>query len=322
MFAVLFIRKRGQVVRKFKVFVTFASKLNKKMNKKTIISIAATVIILLLVGMGYLIYSLNRSNEENKQMLELAEMDKLEMENEYENFARQYNEMKTQINNDSLMAQLEKEQQRTQELLEELRRTRSNDAAEITRLKRELATMRQVLKSFVAEIDSLNRLNEQLMGENANLKQQQVQQQQQISSLSEERESLSDKVAIASQLDATGVQISALNKRGKTAKKTKDVRKFQVSFNIARNVTAAAGNRSIFVRILKPTGEVLDGGGTFPYENRNLEYSIRKDIEYNGEETPVTVYWDVQEMLVAGQYRVMIFADGKHIGGSSISFEK
>ena len=292
------------------------------MNKKTIITFAGILVVLLLVCMGYLIYSLNKSNEENKQMLELAEMDKREMENEYADFARQYNEMKTQVNNDSLMAQLEHEQQRTQELLEELRRTKSNDAAEIARLKKELATMREVLKSFVAEIDSLNRLNEQLMGENENLRQQQVQQQQQISSLSEEKESLSDKVAIASQLDATGLRISALNKRGKEAKKTKDVKKFQISFNISRNVTAAAGNRSIFVRILKPTGEVLNGGGTFPFENRNLEYSIRKDIEYNGEETPITVYWDVNEMLVAGQYRVMIFADGKNIGSGSISFEK
>lgn len=291
------------------------------MNKKTLYALLAVVAVL-IAGMGYLIFSLSKSNEENKQMLELVEMDKREMENEYENFARQYNEMKTQVTNDSLMTQLEREQQRTQELLEELRRTKNNDAAEITRLKKELATMREVLKSFVAEIDSLNRLNTQLMGENEDLRQQQAVQAQQISSLSSEKASLSDKVEIASQLDATAIRISSLNKRGKEAKKTKDVRKFQISFNIARNVTAASGNKSIYVRILKPTGEVLDGGGTFDFENRRLEYSIRKDIEYNGEETPVTVYWDVNEMLIAGQYRVQIFADGKNIGGGSISFEK
>ena len=291
------------------------------MNRKTLYALVAVVVVL-IAGMAYLIFSLNKSNEENKQMLELVEMDKREMENEYEHFAQQYNEMKTQVTNDSLMAQLEQEQQRTQELLEELRRTKNNDAAEIARLKKELATMREVLKSFVAEIDSLNRLNTQLMGENEDLRQQQAVQAQQISSLSSEKASLSDKVEIASQLDATGIRVSALNKRGKEAKKTKDVRKFQVSFNIARNVTAAAGNRSIYVRIIKPTGEVLEGGGTFHFENRTLEYSIRKDIEYNGEETPVTVYWDVTEMLVAGQYRVQIFADGKNIGGGAISFEK
>lgn len=292
------------------------------MNKKTIIALAVAVILLLLGGMAYLVYSLNESNEQNKQMLELAEMDKLEMQNEYESFARQYSEMKTQINNDSLMAQLEQEQQRTQELLEELQRTKANDAAEITRLKKELATMREVLKSFVAEIDSLNRLNTQLKGENEDLRQQQVVQQQQISNLSSEKASLTDKVAIASQLDATAVHISALDKRQKAAKKIADVKTFQVSFNIARNVTAAAGNRTIYVRIIKPTGEAVNGGGTFAFENRNLEYSMRKDIEYNGEETPVTMYWNVTEMLVAGQYRAQIFADGKNIGGGSISFEK
>lgn len=293
----------------------------KTMNKKTLYALL-TIVAVLIVGMAFLIVSLAKSNEENKQMLELAEMDKMEMENEYENFARQYNEMITQVNNDSLMAQLEREQQRTQELLEELRQTKSNDAAEITRLKKELATMRQVLKSFVAEIDSLNRLNTQLMGENENLRQQQAQQRQQINTLAEEKESLTDKVAIASQLDATAISVSALNKRGREAKKTKDVKRFQISFNISRNVTAAAGNKTIYVRILKPTNEVLSGGGTFAYENRNLEYSIRKDIEYNGEETPVTVYWEVNEMLLPGQYKVQIFADGNNIGGGSISFEK
>ena len=292
------------------------------MNRKLLFTLLALAVAAVVAVMAYLIFSLNESNEQNKQMLELAEMDKLEMQNEYESFARQYNEMKTQINNDSLMAQLEQEQQRTQELLEELQRTKANDAAEITRLKKELATMREVLKSFVAEIDSLNRLNTQLKGENEDLRQQQVVQQQQISDLSSEKASLTDKVAIASQLDATAVRISALDKRQKAAKKIADVKTFQVSFNIARNVTAAAGNRTVYVRIVKPTGEAVNGGGTFPFENRNLEYSMRKDIEYNGEETPVTMYWNVTEMLVAGQYRAQIFADGKNIGGASISFEK
>lgn len=291
------------------------------MNKKTLYFLIAVVIVL-FIGLVFLVISLGKSNQENKQMLELVEMDKREMENEYENFARQYNEMKTQINNDSLMAQLEREQQRTQELLEELQRTKANDAAEITRLKKELSTMREVLKSFVSEIDSLNRLNMQLSNENENLRIRQAQQQQQISSLNEEKESLTDKVAIASQLDATSIRISALNKRGKDVKKTKDVKKFQISFIISRNVTAAAGSRTIYVRILKPTNEVVNGGGNFAFENRHLEYSIRKDIEYNGEETPVTVYWDVNEMLIAGQYRIQIFADGKNIGGGSVNFEQ
>lgn len=291
------------------------------MNKKLIATLVVAAIIVAGI-IGYLIYAMQKQQAESAQMLELAEMDKREMENEYEQFAMQYNEMKMQINNDSLVAQLEKEQQRTEELLEELRRVKSNDAAEIMRLKKELATLRKVLQDFVHQIDSLNRLNEELTQENSNLKTQNQQAQQHISNLSSQNESLSSKVEIASQLDATGIWAEGRNKKGKAAKKIKDVKKFVIGFKIARNVTTTTGIRSIYLRIATPTGDVLTKGGTFQYENRNLEYSIRKDIEYTGEEQNIQVYWDVAETLSAGTYRVDIFSDGHNIGTSSFSFEK
>ncbi len=292
------------------------------MNKKTIIAMAITAMVLLGGIIGFLFYHLYQQKKTSDQMLELAEMDKREMENEYEQFAMQYNEMKTQINNDSLISQLEQEQQRTEELLEELKRVKSNDAAEIMRLKKELATLRQVLRSYVLQIDSLNRANEQLERANENLKSQNAQAQRHISNLSTENEKLSDKVAIASQLDATGIWAEGRNKRSKTAKKIKDVKKFVIGFTIARNVTTSTGIRTLYIRITTPTAEVLSKGGTFQFENRNLEYSIRKDIEYTGEEQSIQVYWDVAEALSAGTYRVDIFADGHNIGTTSFSYDK
>ena len=103
--------------------------------------------------------------------------------------------------------------------------------------------------------------------------------------------------------------------------KMKDCVNIAVSFNIARNVTASNGMRTIYVSITTPTGEALDGGGTLAYENRNIAYSIKKAIEYNGEETPVKVYWNVAEYLGAGKYNVSIFADGNMIGSRSFNFE-
>ena len=291
------------------------------MDKKTKITLGVVAAVVALV-IGFLLYTMREQMLESKQMLELAEMDKREMENEYEQFAMQYNEMMTQINNDSLVAQLEQEQKRTEELLEELRRVKSSDAAEIMRLKKELATLREVLRSYVLQIDSLNRMNEALTQENTNLKTQNQQAQQHISNLSSENESLSDKVAIASQLDATNIVVEARNKKGKAAKQIKDVRKFAISFNISRNVTTATGIRTIYVRISTPTGDVLTKSGTFAYENRQLEYSIRKDIEYTGEEQSVQVFWDVAEALSAGNYRVDIFADGHNIGSTGFTFNK
>ena len=169
------------------------------MNKKVLIPIII-VGLLLVGGIAYLAYSLNMQKEENKAMQELAELDKKEMENEYQQFAMQYSEMKTQINNDSIVAQLTAEQEKTQQLLEELKRTKSNDAREISRLKKELATVRAVLRSYVLEIDSLNRLNQNLTDENNRMKGQYAEATRQIEGLNTEKASLSEKVAIAAQL--------------------------------------------------------------------------------------------------------------------------
>lgn len=293
--------------------------------KKNLIIGIVTLVVLALIGVIVWLMMAHQQDAEDKEQLaqlkELAEMEKAEMENDYKNFAAQYQEMKMQINNDSLVAQLEAEQKRAEEALAELQRTKASDAKEIMRLKKELETLRAILKDFVHQVDSLQRLNEQLQGENQNLRTTNEQQQQHISNLTGEKEALTQKVTIAAQLDATGIHAQGNNKKGKATDKIKDVKKFVVSFNISRNVTAQAGNRSIYVRITTPLGDVLTHGGTFNYENRTLEYSMRKDIEYTGEETAVTVYWDVAETLSDGTYRVDIFADGNNIGHTTFSFK-
>lgn len=283
------------------------------MNKKILVPLLL-VILALVAGVAYLYTSLAKEKQTNQDMQELAALDKLEMENEYERFAMQYSEMKTKINNDSIIAQLTQEQMRTQELLEELKRVKSTDAREIARLKKELATVREVLRSYVLQVDSLNRLNENLKAENSRVKGELADRNSEIIGLQGEKASLSEKVAIAAQLDATGIQLRMLNKRSKEAKKIKDCKTIQVNFTIAKNVTASNGNRTLYVRLQTPNGDVLNGGGSFEYENRTLEYSMRKTIEYNGEETAVVTYWNVNEFLSAGEYRVSVFADGNMIG--------
>lgn len=290
------------------------------MNKK--VSIPIIIVGLLLVaGIAYLAVSLNKQKEENRAMQELAEMDKKEMENEYQQFARQYSEMKTQINNDSIVAQLTAEQERTQQLLEELRRTKSNDAREISRLKKELATVRAVLRSYVLEIDSLNRLNQNLKDENNRMRGQYEEATRQIEGLNTEKASLSEKVAIAAQLDAIGINLTLKDKKSKTTEKLKKAKALQVSFSIAKNVTAPSGMKTVYVRITSPTGAVLGGGGTFSYENRNLECSMKKTIEYTGNETPMTLYWNIAQSMVEGTYKVSIFADGNMIGSKNFSLK-
>ena len=287
-------------------------------NKKLIIIIALLIVI--IGGVSFFAF---HQVQENKEMTELFAIEKEEMENEYTTFATQYDELQVQINNDSLRQKLESEKLKTQRLLEELRQVKSSNAAEITRLKKELKTVRAVLRSYVMQIDSLNRLNEALTTENKEVKQKYTEATRHINTLAQEKKNLNAKVTLAAQLDATNISIQPKNKRGKTAKKVKDVKKIAVSFTIVKNITAKTGERTLYIRIAKPDNEVLtkSASDTFPYENRNLSYSIKKYIEYTGEEQTVTVYWDVEEYLPSGTYNVYIFADGTMIGEQSFSMK-
>ena len=291
--------------------------------------IIAGLVSALLVAAALLLLVIMPQRSDNKELeqkvqavQELAELEKQEMENDYEQLGQQYGEMMSQLTNDSLIAQLTREQMRAQQLLEELKKVKADDAREITRLKKELNAVRAVLRDYIRQVDSPNRVNQSLVQENTQLTGRLEESNRVNQNLQHERETLTEKVTIAAQLDATAISMSALNKRGKASKKMKDAKTLQVNFNISRNVTATNGQRTIFVRIQTPAGEVLNGGGTFPYENRQLEYSMKKVIEYSGEETPVTVYWQVGEFLEAGEYRVSIFADGNMIGSRTFTFEK
>ena len=288
---------------------------------KTGLVIAIVAIALLAATVVYLFLSVRDKGREIEEMSQLFEIEKEEMENEYSGFAVQYDEMKMHISNDSLIRQLDKEKQRTQQLLEELRQTKATNAAEIKRLKKELATVREVMRTYVVQIDSLDRINKQLAKENTRVRQQYQAQTKVVEQLTVDKQKAEEKVALASQLDAAAITITPRNKRGKEEKKVKNVTQFMVNFTIVKNITVQTGEKTVYLRITKPDGEVLvkDAANTFRYENVSLEYSAKKYIEYTGEQQEVTMYWDVEEYLSAGTYTAYLFVDGVMIGEQSVT---
>ncbi len=282
------------------------------------ISIAIAILTIALLAVIFLLVSEKRTNSELREEFAL---EKEELENEYTHFAQQYDEIKLTVSNDSLSILLEQEQVKTQRLLEELRTVKSTNATEIRRLKKELATLRKVMVTYINQIDSLNRLTTEQKQIIDDVTRKYNAASKQVNTLSEEKKQLNKRVTLAAQLDATNIQIEPKNKRDRNAKKVKDVTKFVINFTITKNITATTGERTLYINIYKPNNEVLcrNEANTFKFENTTLPYSIRKYIEYNGEEQQVTVYWNVDEYLNAGTYRVDIFSEGALIGSQSIS---
>ena len=141
--------------------------------------------------------------------------------------------------------------------------------------------------------------------------------------LAKEKEALSEKVDLASQLDATNVNVRLLRSNGKETEKIKRAKQICVTCTISKNITASTGDKKAYVRIMQPGGEPLTKGysNTFKYENRDISYSMSRDFEFTGEEQSLTFYWDIEETLQKGCYRAYIFVDGNMIGEGYADFE-
>ena len=178
------------------------------MNKKNLLIIAVSVLVLALIGLTYLLFS---EKQTNRELVQEFQLDKEDLENEYTRFAQQYDELKLTVSNDSLADLLAQEQVKTQRLLEELRTVKSSNATEIRRLKKELATLRKVMIGYINQIDSLNKLTAQQKQVIAEVTQKYNAASRQINNLSEEKKNLNQKVTLAAQLDATNIWIEPRN---------------------------------------------------------------------------------------------------------------
>ena len=293
--------------------------INKKDPKKIflIVLVAALVVI-----SGLLLWMNLRQKTEIKEIVEQMEFEKEQLEDEYEELAIQFDGYQTpDIHNDSLVQLLSQEKQRVQDLLEELRITKVTNARRIAELKKELATVRQVMVSYVQQIDSLDRTNKRLVKENQQVKQQYQEVARQAQQLEEERTQLAEVVSRASMLEISQFAMTMLNKNDRKTTSYSKIQKLQFDYVIARNITNKPGMKTLYMRITRPDGEVMQKSvnDVFRFESGEIAYSIAKDFEYAGEELSGTLYWLVEEILQVGIYNADFFVDGELIG--SFPFE-
>ncbi len=283
----------------------------------------AIIALLVLVVAGALYYIM-KQNQELKGLEEQSALDKNELVDEYNELSLQYEGYKTSISNDSLIAKLSNEQLKVQRLMEELRTVKATNAKRIMELKKELETLRTIMRGYVVQIDSLNRLNERLTTENKEVTKKYQQATQTVSQLSKEKDNLTERVTLASRLDATAISVTGINDKNKPTNKIKKMAQIAISFTISKNITASVGEKTIYIRIKKPDDDVLvkNRGNVFLFENKEINYSSKRVIEYDGEESRISIYWKIEEFLSPGTYRVDIFADGNMIGSQSFKLEE
>lgn len=293
------------------------------MNKKVFWII---VVLLIVIIAGLVFWNLNQRQEMN-EMVEQMTIEKEELEEEYEDLAIQFDGyQQMDIRNDSLQDLLSREQQRVQDLLEELRQTKASNARRISELKKELATVREVMRGYVRQIDSLNATNARLTEENMLVKEENKQVKEQNSQLSTLNSQLSETVIRASMLEVTSCTLTTLNKNDRKTKMASHIRKLQFDFVIAKNITCTPGLKDLYARVITPAGDLMgeEESKLFAFENGEIPYSLVQQIEYAGEAYQGTCYCPLaeNETVQSGFYSIDFFCDGNLIGSFLFQIKK
>ena len=205
------------------------------------------------------------------------------------------------------------------------------DAYAIFQLQKEAETLRKIMKHFVQQLDSLGRLNKVIVAQKEKVEQDLTKEKDKTANLNKEKEELTSTVNMGSVLKASGIKISGVRfksggKKEVPTTSAKRVEKIKITFTLGENRIAKKGDRTVYVRIVTPDGKELakstDESNTFKFNNSKGYYASKTAIQYNNEDTNVTIYTAKTDIkFVPGKYLVEITTDEVVVGASSITLE-
>jgi len=234
-----------------------------------------------------------------------------------------YDMLKTE--NDTINEQLFFAQAKVRDLLVEVEQTKRVSYEKINDYQKQVTTLRGIMRDFVVQIDSLNRRNEQLMAENTQVKEQYKQVEIKNEQLSQEKDNLQKNLQRAAKLEVRDLIAEGLNSRNKETKFANRTELVRISFVLSSNITAKRGPKNIYVRLMRPDQLLLtkSPADLFQFEDLKIAYSAMREVNYEGLDLPVNIFWDNkgESELMTGKYTIDLFADGNNIGTTSIEFK-
>jgi len=279
------------------------------------LTIVLLIIVLVLAAVSGVLYSkLGDTREESAEVQVILENQKVSLESELTNLQQQFGALQT--NNDTLKVKVIEKQERIEKLL----KINASNVQKIQLYQKELGTLREVLKSYIAQVDSLNTRNIALTRENRNVRSQLQEVTSKNQELQQEQVNLSSKVEKASVIGVADVNATGLNNRGKEADRLRTITQIRVCCTVRANAVVSAGERTVYLRILDPSGNLLRNpdGNTFTFRGETIGCSAYRVISYDNQDLPICIYWDKDASLTTGTYRVELYIDGNLVGNTSL----
>jgi predicted nucleic acid-binding Zn-ribbon protein len=250
----------------------------------------------------------------------------------------------SEIKLDSISKQLDARILEVQNLggdIAELQKVKASLENDRVALRKGNASMGRKIKEYEefltkkdTEIAQLREENQQLISQNEGLTQEKNELQtsrqavrDSLSGVQAKNTELESKVTMAAALRARSVKVYAVSSKGKVREgenvKSKRVDKVRVDFILEKNPLTATDDKTIYLRIIDPTGATISdtktGSGVFQYNGQEQGYTISKDITYSNNNQDVSILYDRDAPFTSGKYTIELYSEGFSIGEGSFS---
>ena len=207
-------------------------------------------------------------------------------------------------------------------MLEQLQKEKTYNYNQLAKYKREVETLRGVMKGYLKQIDSLNTINSSLQAQNVAYKKEISTAQLRADVAEEKADELNTKVRIGAVIRASGIRMVALSDKSKEVRRIKMAKRLRVDFELTANELAEPGEKCIYICITPPDGYVLSSNEViaFNFEGSEMMASAMRKVDYENQSVPVSIFYD-GAAFEKGTYKVDIYIDGRHSGSQEVYFE-
>ena len=295
-------------------------------------------LVAVLVGINGVLFYLNQQKGDKNEALTTevqAKDSKLQEQiKQYEalkaDFERQSQELQALgLSNDSLETKIAS-------VNSDLLKLRSFKAGSFSKsqqnlFKRRALNLEGQLRKKDDDIAQLKKDNEMLYTETNTLKERQNKLTDTISTIARSNRELSDKVSVASRLQADNIKIAIITSRNKEKEddneefKARRVEKVKITANLSRNDVSSKETKAVYLRILEPDGAALynlsTGGGTFAVDGQEAFYTQKQDVVFDNTRQRMEFVYAKGAEYKKGLHTVELYESGQLMGKATFTLK-
>lgn len=222
--------------------------------------------------------------------------------------------------NQAINDSLDVEREKVGQLIERLQKTEATNRSKIRQYEKELGTLRSIMKGYIVQIDSLNTLNIALRQQATEARQEAEESRKQYDELVTTTEALSAKASAGAVVKARGVVLSAINASNKETDRSSRVEKLRTCLSLIENSIAEKGPKIIYIRVKGPDGILMTGDQQriFTIDGEEMIYSASREVDYQGDEVEICIYFASGQGFVKGIYNVEVYSSEIKLGSADL----